>query len=306
MNDASPRRPAPHGKIAARRAAIARRRRRRQVTVATVVIGLLAVGAGAVLLPELGGRAITEIRVPGLAEDRRDEVLGAAGLPLGERLSRATLEAAQERVNAITWVAQATVRRAEPTRIDIDVVAREPFAVVEVDEAAWKLDAEGVVLGGGQGEDLVRVLAPNSVIPGPGVGTSDAAVMNALAFAADWPATLMDRTEVFEARSATSLRLSYRVGEDHEVWVQVGRAEDVVRKGEVLLTLLEQAAGQLEAGAVAEIDVRAPVNPVLVPRASNLPEPALASDLRWSPPVRLDGGNSLTIQTARLTVPGRG
>lgn len=306
MNDAAPRRPAPHGKIAARRAAIARRRRRRQATVAAAVTVLLGVGAAAVLLPGLGGQEVTEIRVPGLPEDRRTEVLDAAGLPLGERLDRETLEAAQERVNAVTWVAQATVRRAEPTRVDIDVVAREPFAVVEVGEAQWTLDAEGVVLGGAQAEDLVRVLAPNSVIPGPGVRTSDAAVMNALAFAADWPTTLMARTEVFEARSATSLRLSYRVEEDREVWVQVGRAEEVVRKGEVLLALLEQAAGQLEAGAIAEIDVRAPGNPVLVPRASSLPEPVFAANPRRSAPVRMDGGTSLTTRSARLKIPRRG
>jgi hypothetical protein len=167
------------------------------------------------------------------------------------------------------------------------------------------VDAEGVVVSEGDLVELPLLEAPNSVVPRPGLQISDAAVRNALAVHTELPSILRAMVLRYDAPSDRGLRLLLAVdavdpGDTTEpaapddadvgadageagqvevegVWVRFGRAERVSAKAEVILLLLDQARQQAQERralgqdgddlGVAELDVRTPDNPVLVPRS---------------------------------------
>ncbi len=253
------------GRIAERRAEVAdhHRRRRRRGLASLAVLAILAAAAGGVLASPLFG--LEEVRVSGVEGERAAEVRDAAGLVSGTHLVTVDVGGAAARVAGLPWVGEAEVRRAPPAAIEIDVIARRPAAAVHLEDTTWTVDASGVVLAGGAPAEALAIDAPNSVLPGPGVRASDAAVVNALTFHAALPDALAERVVRYEARSGRSLRMRVVPAEGEGIWVRVGAAEDVERKAEALELLLEQAAHRLAEGGVAELDVRAPGNPVLVP-----------------------------------------
>ncbi len=265
MSATAPPRAPMDGRIAERRAEVAgyRRRRRRRGLASLAVLAVLAAGSGALLASPLFG--LEEVRVSGIEGERAAEVVDAVGLASGTHLVTADVAGAAERVAALAWVGEVEVRRAPPAAIEVDVVARRPAAAVHLEDTTWTVDASGVVLAGGAPEGALAIDAPNSVLPGPGVRASDAAVVNALTFHAALPDEVAERVVRYEARSGRSLRMRVAPAEGEEVWVRVGAAEDVERKAQALELLLEQAGDRLAEGGVAELDVRAPGNPVLVP-----------------------------------------
>ncbi|MFO8075480.1 MAG: cell division protein FtsQ/DivIB [Actinomycetota bacterium] len=265
MSTAAPPRPPMDDRIAERRAEVAghRRRRRRRGVASLVALAALLAAGGAVLASPLF--ALEEVRVRGVEGERAVEVVDAAGLSVGAHLVTADVAGAAERVADLPWAGQVEVRRVPPAAVEVDVVARRPAAAVHLEDATWTVDASGVVLAGGAPEEALPIDAPNSVLPGPGVRASDAAVVNALTFHAALPEATAERVVRYEARSGRSLRMRVAPTGGEEVWVRVGAAEDVERKAQALDLLLEQAGDRLAEGGVAELDVRAPGNPVLVP-----------------------------------------
>lgn len=244
-----------------------RRRRRFTLTALTLVL-LAAVGITVARSPLF---AIAEIRVVGT--DRAAEVVEASGLAIGDNLLGADLDAATDTVTRLGWVRSADASRLPPSVVQIQVVTREPIAVVRLEDTSWLLDADAVVLAGGTDEALPIIEAPASVLPGIGVGATDAAIGNALAVHAGLPPDLRARVVRYEAGSVHGLRLRLAGTDGGEgVWVRIGTAERIDAKARVIQVLLGQVRDQArrQGGAegdpaVAELDVRAPDNPVLVP-----------------------------------------
>jgi cell division protein FtsQ len=285
-------RPPMDDRIRERRRAVAAAgaRRRRRIAGSVLVVVLLAAGAFAITRSPLF--AVDEVRVLGVAGDRAEQVRTVAAVAPGERLLSVDLEAVRASVAGLPWVRDAVVTRVPPSTVQVAVAAREPVAVVALPGATWLLDAEGVVVGGGARDGLVVVDAPASVLPGPGVRVSDAAVRNALAFHLALPGPVRALVDRYEAPSDRGLRLHLA---DEGVWVRVGRAERVEAKARVIGLLLDQAREQAAAGGdeglgVAELDVRAPENPVLVPGSPG--EPTTGEPAEGAAEAPADGASS--------------
>lgn len=259
-------------------------RRRRRVTLSVLTLAVLAGAAWGVSRSPLF--AVGEVRVTGLPGDRAAEVLQVAGVDTGGNLLDVDTAAVAERVESLPWVRAADVRRL-PGVVELRVRARVPAAVVRLAGATWTLDADGWVMGGGGADGLVLVDAPDAVLPPVGERVSDPGIRNALAVHVALPERLRAMVDRYHAPSARGLRL-HLAGPPVEgdgppapgVWVRFGVAERVETKARVVELLLgqarEQAAqegrpvpeGHLPPG-IAELDVRAPDNPVLVPTGAH-------------------------------------
>jgi cell division protein FtsQ len=243
-------------RIRARRRAVlaAGYRRRRRITLSVLsAVALLGLAFAVSHSPLF---AVDEVRVTGLEGERAALVDRLAAVSPGERLLSVDLDAIRDDVIGLPFVREVAVTRVPPSTIQIAVVPRVPVVAVAVPGASWLLDADGVV-------DAER-----SVLPGPGVEVSDAAVRNAVEVHVGLPGPLRAQIDRYDAPSERGLRL--HLAED-DIWVRFGVAERVPAKAQVIGLLLDQAreqaarAGRSDLG-VAELDVRAPDNPVLVPR----------------------------------------
>lgn len=262
--------PAIDARIAERRAGVARdrqRRRRRRAASAALLVGLVAAAVAVASSPLF---AITGIDVAGAAGVREQQVRDVLGFVEGDNLLRTDVGMAQAAVEDLPWVAAAEVVREPPATVHVRVESRVPFAVVRLANSSWILDADGVVLGGGVSDDAVVIDAPpDAALPPPGERTNDEGLRAALAFHAELPEEVAAMVERYRADSATDLRMELAPpGAAQRVWVRVGTGQQAGFKGDVVLALLEHAEDLLdgEGPGVESLDVRAPDNPVLVPR----------------------------------------
>lgn len=282
-------RPPVDPRIRARRRQVAQEqlRRRRRITFSVLGLALLVGGAYAISRTPLF--LVEQVRVTGVAGARADEVREVAAIGRGTNLLDIDIAGVTARVEDLPWVKAALVRRL-PTAVELRVVPRRPAAVVRLARAAWIVDPDGWIMAGGSPPELVRIDAPNAVLPGVGERIADRGVRNALAVHAALPADLRVLVERYEAPSDRGLRLLLRArpagdapgpratprDEPPGVWVRFGLAQRVAAKARVIGLLLDQAReqavlqgvvlaeGELPPG-IEELDVRAPDNPVLVP-----------------------------------------
>ncbi|MGH8885358.1 MAG: cell division protein FtsQ/DivIB [Egibacteraceae bacterium] len=269
-------------RIRARRRQIqAARARKRLVRFASgVAVILLAVAAAALARSPLF--AVTEVRLVGVSGKQAVEVRELMPIALGENLLTADLGHVERRLEGLPWIRSARAIRHPPSAVEIRVETRQPAAVVRLEGALWTVDAEGVVLAPGGKPGLVEIDGPNSVLPGVGTATSDAAVRNALAVHTALPSRLSHAVDRYDAPSERGLRLHLVLPElsgasppapatssssssplPPGIWVRFGTDERSDEKARVLDALLEQI--RRASGRIVEIDVRAPDNPVLVP-----------------------------------------
>ncbi|MGH8933243.1 MAG: cell division protein FtsQ/DivIB [Egibacteraceae bacterium] len=238
-------------------------RRRRRWIASGVAVVLLAVAAFATARSPLF--QITEVRLVGVSGEQAAQLRRFVPVTQGENLLEVDLEEVERRLAQVPWVRTADASRVPPSTVEVRVGIRQPAAVVQLADRVWTVDAEGVVIAPGEQKGLVVIEAPRSVLPGPGTQASDAAVRNALAVHAALPAPRKRTVDRYDAPSERGLRLHLVLGEDDldGVWVRFGSAERSDQKARVLEALLEEVRNA--AVPVAEIDVRAPDNPVLVP-----------------------------------------
>lgn len=255
-----------------------RARRRRRLTFSVIILVVLAAAGVGIARSSLF--AIIDVRVTGVQGQEAELVRRTAAIEPGNNLLSTDLRAAAARVADLPWIRDADARRIPPATLELQVTRRQPIVTVRLPEAAWLVDADGVVVAGGSQEGLVEITAPHSVVPGVGGQVRDAALRNALIAHAEMPASLRATVVGYEAPSARDLRLHLAGG----VVVRFGVADQVEAKARSIALLLEQirlqaerrtapdegtgSAGTGSAGtgyAVMEIDVRAPDNPVLVP-----------------------------------------
>ncbi|AZA13946.1 cell division protein FtsQ/DivIB [Corynebacterium choanae] len=128
--------------------------KRRIIIGVTAVFGI-AVLAGAFLwlVPIF---TVDNYRVEGAEHTSDDEVIAAAGIPLGTNLLRANLPESSAAVATLPWVKQATVARDFPHTVAIDVVERNAVFAADF--------ADGTHLIDGDGEPFVIADAPPGVV----------------------------------------------------------------------------------------------------------------------------------------------
>lgn len=264
------------------------------------VLTLALVLAGAYGVSRSPLFAVGEVRIAGVPAAQAAEVRKIAGIGTGGNVLDVDTVAVTGRVEDLAWVKDARVRRL-PGAIEIRVVPRVAVAVIRLPGAAWMIDEEGWVMGGGAPDGLALIEAPDAVLPPVGERVADAGIRNALAVHAALPERLRAMVDRYHAPSARGLRLRLvppaaeapvgtaepaegeQPGAEETgpgIWVRFGLADRAEAKAQVIELLLaqarEQAAqsgrpvteGELPPG-IAELDVRAPDNPVLIPAGAD-------------------------------------
>ncbi len=92
------------------------------------------------------GFVVEQVDVLGQGSLSQRDVLRAVGVQPGDYLFDLDLDAAQNRVENITWVERAIVRRLWPDRIVVQVIERKPYAIWQNDGAFQLVDKQGNVI----------------------------------------------------------------------------------------------------------------------------------------------------------------
>ena len=237
------------------------------------MVVLLLVGIGATALAFSPVFAVTEVRVTGVEGPRADHVRRMVTVPMGSPLLTANLSRTEDSVRQVPWVATVEVRRVLPTSLHVDVVTRTPVLLVKDNGEHWQLDDEGVVVAAGDIDELPVVEAQAAILPPAGEVVRDAAVQNVLAVHNGLDEELRAHFVRYEAAGPRGARGLFAIpGSDGDgVWVRFGDADRIERKSVVTQLLIDQIQSQHEARGsaglsdVAEVDVRAPDNPVVIP-----------------------------------------
>lgn len=167
--------------------------------------------------------------VVGEAQLTEDQVLAAAEVPQGGALARVDLDAIARRVQALPAVRSVDVSRQWPHDVRIEVVEREPVAVVDDGDGYSQLDAEGWTFG--------RLAKVPDGLPLVEIGSDAdrAALVEAAEVVAALDPAVSARVEAVEVGTVDQVVLRLHDGRE----VQWGSAEQAEEKAAVLLDLLE-------------------------------------------------------------------
>ena len=143
------RRPPPMDpRIRGRRVAVTRAQGRRRLRLLLSVAGVVALGTGALAMLHSPLLSARHVSVVGSHHTSRAAVLRQAGLAGHPPLVDVDGASAARRLEALPWVARASVVRHWPDTVVVDVVERVPVAVVATGNGGGALvDASGQVLG---------------------------------------------------------------------------------------------------------------------------------------------------------------
>jgi cell division protein FtsQ len=176
-------------RIAARRDAVtADRRRRRHRWLAWVAV-VITVAAGGWLLTRSALLDVEQVRVEGATHTSVDDVVAASGVSTGDPLVGLDEGAAVRGVEALPWIAEATVERSIDGTVRVRVTERVAVATVPTEAGRALVDLDGRVLAAvGSDEevaepDTVLMAIEGLVAPGPGgmLGPEAAGAMEVLA-----------------------------------------------------------------------------------------------------------------------------
>ena len=96
------------------------------------------------------GLVVEEVWITGRTEADKAELLAALGVSRGSPILRFDPAAARERMEALGWVREATVRRSLPSEIHVQIVERKPLAL-------WQSHGRMVLIG----QDAVPITSRN-------------------------------------------------------------------------------------------------------------------------------------------------
>lgn len=256
-------------RIDARRKAVARDRGRRRRTVAATIGVVLLVVAAAWGVTRSALLDLDHLRVEGAERTGVEAVVAATRLHDGDQLLDVDTEAVRDRILALPWVADASVRVEWPGGLRVRVSERSPLAVVRTGEATGLLvDGSGRVLGPATGLEGLPVLEGVPVgEPGSELGPS---ASGALELVALLPPGVRSRTDAVVLTPTGELELRARPG-------GVVRFGPPTRLPEKVLAA-QTLFAQVDDVFVVEWDVRVPGSPT-VRRAA----PAPAADATGAP-----------------------
>src|SRR5882757_4806883 len=92
------------------------------------------------------GMRIATVSLSGQRQVNREEIFAATGVTDHSSLLFLDVGDARARLEAIPWVAEATVRKLYPDRLQITVTEREPFALWQQQGKVQVIAADGTVL----------------------------------------------------------------------------------------------------------------------------------------------------------------
>lgn len=198
------------------------RRRRRRLRALLVGLGVIAAGAIAWILFFSSILAVSSVRVVGAEGAQADQVLAAAGVPIGTPMVRLDTSAAQAGVVGLPWVAGVEVRRGWPNEVVLAVTVRQPIAALAGTTSA--VDAGGAVF------DAVGPL-PKEL---PTVWADGVGLQTAMGVLSTLPADIAAKVVSISATTRDNVVLSLKAG----AVVRWGSVEQPQFKAEVLRALL--------------------------------------------------------------------
>lgn len=92
------------------------------------------------------GFVVDRIDVLGEGRLREEDVRRALGIYNGQYFFEADLKGAKARVESLSWVDHALVRRLWPDRVVVQIIERKPYALWQYDGHIKLIDAEGAVI----------------------------------------------------------------------------------------------------------------------------------------------------------------
>lgn len=151
-----------------------------------ILLSVLAVGVLALALKANAWKLelpISGVRVKGNAIVTSAEVLKLAGIPKQGKLFAVDLAAVRERIRRNPYLREVSVNRQGPEGISIEVVERQPLAIVAA-EVLLYVDEEGVVLPPAHSERLFDLPVITGAVPAgecvPGKQIKSAALREAV------------------------------------------------------------------------------------------------------------------------------
>jgi cell division protein FtsQ len=144
--------------------------RRQRILVSGLAVAALGSLAGIFLFSPL--TYVREVRLGGvrsLQRDEADSTAAAVRVPSKTNLFRLRTAALEERLEALPWVASATVSRRFPGGLNVSITPRTPRAQLRVNGQDWEVDRAGVVirpLRAGVALPPIVCAAPAEVRPG--------------------------------------------------------------------------------------------------------------------------------------------
>ena len=94
------------------------------------------------------GMRIATVSLSGQRQVSREEIFAAAGVTENSSLLFLDVADARAKLESIPWIAEATVRKLYPDRLQITVTEREAFALWQFEGKVSVIAADGTVLGG--------------------------------------------------------------------------------------------------------------------------------------------------------------
>jgi cell division protein FtsQ len=198
-------------------------------------LAVLAIVAGAAWAL-LGSKflVVRSVEVTGSPAVSRAEVIADAGIRLGTPLIRINPAVVARRVERITLVQSAQVRRAWPDKIVISVLARKAVFVVASGHGYQEIDKFGVALRqvARRPRGMPVLDTPGAALPGSLRG--NAGVLAAAAVLHELPARLAHSVRTVDAASAASVTLRLR-GRVTVVWGGPGQPAVKARELAILM-----------------------------------------------------------------------
>lgn len=110
------------------------------------------------------GLKISEVEITGQSETSEVDILDRLGIGALPSLVTFDVDGARERVEALPWVKQATIKKLYPDALQIAVSERTPFAIWQHDGRLSLIDREGRVIIDSVGDRYARL----PMVVGPG------------------------------------------------------------------------------------------------------------------------------------------
>lgn len=194
---------------------------------------------------------VRRLEVSGANHLHRARVLAIAGISRSTNVVWLDEGAAERRLDAEAWIADADVRATFPLTIEISITERSPVAVARGDVVAL-MAADGTALGSGRAPRGLPVIDLGSMGPVEGVRPSPVGAARALG--AMTPAL---RAQVARVRVLLDGTLEIRLREGPTV--RFGTPEDARRKARAIERMLSWARG--EGASIRTLSVVSPSAP---------------------------------------------
>jgi cell division protein FtsQ len=239
---------------------------RLRILIAAVAAGCLLLAGGVALDSSLFGAR--HVRVVGALRVTPASVVAAARLSGAPPLVRLNTGAVAARIEALPWVAKASVKRAWPDSVVITVVERTAVAQVSGASGPEPVDAAGRVLASAMSPsfgDLPAVVGLQGGAPGttvraaPPVPGGGAAMAELLAAASAVPSAVAGDRPTISLQASRGLVVTLA---GDPLQVVLGPPTQLAQKFAALSDLLNAGVG---VNATGSLDLTAPTRPALTP-----------------------------------------